>query len=166
MGKQLTESQVLQQLDIPDFRHITKDKVMEFASLLNSVEPEVAKKAIEQFPEFSRMALEALQEYKGVMEKTMDSNDASVKRCYNIYDEVVSALKACANRDDISFEERKYYIDRMMEIARLAHEQDGKNKQFNWRIIGGGAAAVALALSLGAGLLGVNSHFHFPGGKK
>ena len=57
MGKQLTERQVLEKLDIPDFRHITKDKVMEFASMLNKMEPDVAKKAIEQFPEFARMAL-------------------------------------------------------------------------------------------------------------
>jgi len=33
MSNQLTEREVLEQLNIPDFRHITKDKVMTCASV-------------------------------------------------------------------------------------------------------------------------------------
>ena len=110
MGKQLTERQVLERLDIPDFRHITKDKVMKFASMLDKMEPDVAKKAIEQFPEFAHMAFAALKEYHEVMDKTLDSNDKSTKRCYDVYDEVVSALKACLKQENLSFEEKEYYI--------------------------------------------------------
>jgi hypothetical protein len=71
MSNFLTERQVLNQLDIPDFRHITKDKVMSFASMLQNMEPEVAKKALGQFPEFAKMTLEILREYKGVLEKPL-----------------------------------------------------------------------------------------------
>lgn len=63
MSNQLTEREVLQQLNIPDFQHITKDKIMTFASMLQNMEPEVAKKALEQFPEFAKMALEVLKDY-------------------------------------------------------------------------------------------------------
>ena len=48
-SKVLSESQVLEKLDIPDFRHLSKDKIMTFFSMLPSMDPEVAKKAIEQF---------------------------------------------------------------------------------------------------------------------
>ena len=41
---------MLKQFDIPDFRHITKDKVMTFASMLQNMEPEVAKKSIRTIP--------------------------------------------------------------------------------------------------------------------
>ena len=58
MSKQLTEQQVLQALNIPDFRHLSKDKVISFASMLTDMEPEVAMKALEQFPEFAKTILE------------------------------------------------------------------------------------------------------------
>ena len=44
MGKTLTEIQVLDKMGIPDFRHMTKDKVMSFATMLPQMDPEVAKK--------------------------------------------------------------------------------------------------------------------------
>ena len=48
---------------------MTKDKVINFASMLQNMDPEVAKKAIEQFPEFAKMSLEAFKEYRTVLEK-------------------------------------------------------------------------------------------------
>ena len=49
MDRPYTEIQVLKKLDIPDFRHLTKDKVIAFATMIPGMEPEVAKKALEQF---------------------------------------------------------------------------------------------------------------------
>ncbi|WP_156951394.1 hypothetical protein [Lacrimispora aerotolerans] len=46
MSETITEQKVLNKLDIPDFRHMTKDKVMGFASMLPDMDPEVAKKAL------------------------------------------------------------------------------------------------------------------------
>ena len=45
MPKTLTEAQVLEKLNIPDFRHLSKDNVMSFASMIQNMDPEVAKKA-------------------------------------------------------------------------------------------------------------------------
>ena len=47
MSKQLTEAQVLEKLNITDFRHLSKDNVMSFASMIQDMDPEVAKKALE-----------------------------------------------------------------------------------------------------------------------
>lgn len=54
----MNEQKVLKKLDIPDFRHLTKDKVIKMASMLDKMDPEVAKKAIEQFPEFANTTKE------------------------------------------------------------------------------------------------------------
>lgn len=162
MNTQLTEKEVLQRLDIPDFRHMTKDKVMTFVSMLNSIEPDVAKKAIEQFPEFAHMVLEALQDFKGVMEKTMGANSISSKQCFDIYTEVISALKKCLERDDLPFEERKYYIEKMMEIARMAESKDSENKGFTWKTLGLYALAVVVVAGAGYSALGGNFNFNIP----
>lgn len=106
MGSLLTEQQMLNQLNIPDFRHITKDKVMTFASMLQNMEPEVAKKALEQFPEFAKMTLEVMREYKSVLDKALEDNTASVKQCYDIYNVVLETLKNCVEKNDLSFDEK------------------------------------------------------------
>lgn len=165
MNKQLNEGQVLKKLDIPDFRHITKDKVMSFASMLQDMEPEVAKKALEQFPEFAHMALEALNDYRGIIEKAQDSASASGKQCIELYNEVLQALKSCLAKDGLSFEEKKYYIEKMMEIAKMAEAKDTEGKQFNWKAICLGASVVIAIIGGCASLLGGDSGFHLPGKK-
>ena len=60
----LSEKKVLKKLGIPDFRHMTKDKVMSFATMLPYMDPEVAKKALEQFPSFKDLAGDMVTQYK------------------------------------------------------------------------------------------------------
>ena len=45
----MTEEKVLKKLGIDDFRHITKNKVIKMASMLDRVDPEVAKKLLSNF---------------------------------------------------------------------------------------------------------------------
>ena len=162
MSNPLTEVEVLKQLNIPDFRHITKDKVMSFASMLQNMRPEVAKKALEQFPGFAKIAYDVMKDYKGVMEKTLDESSASSKQCFEIYSEVTDALKNCLSKEDISFEEKKYYIDKMMEIAQMAESKDSENKGFNWKIVTLGAFAVIAVIGIGASILGGNTNIKLP----
>ena len=68
MKRMLTEQQVLKKMDIPDFRHVTKDKIITFASMLPNMDPEVAKKALEQFPDFAKTSLEVMKEYKALVQ--------------------------------------------------------------------------------------------------
>ena len=71
MGRSLTEAQVLKKLDIVDFRHLTKEKVMSMATMLDKMDPEVAKKALEQFPEFASTMRQILSEYKQSLDEGM-----------------------------------------------------------------------------------------------
>lgn len=166
MNNQLTEQQVLHQLNIPDFRHITKDKVMTFASMLQDMEPEVAKKALEQFPEFAKMTLEVMRDYKSVLEKALDDNSESSQKCYDIYNKVLDTLISCQDKEDLSFEQRKYYSDMMLEIAKMAERKDSENKKFTWNIVATGALAAGVVIGIGASLLGGNSNFKLPSPKK
>ena len=48
MNRILTEQNVLNKLGISDFRHMAKDKIVKFASMLPYMDPEVAEKALER----------------------------------------------------------------------------------------------------------------------
>ena len=89
----MSEAKVLKKLDIADFRHLTKDKVIKMASMLDKMDPEVAKKALEQFPEFANTTKEMLTEYKESLDKGLEPNNESVKAVYDTYNAVITSLQ-------------------------------------------------------------------------
>lgn len=130
MRTQLTEQKVLKKLGIPDFRHLTKAKVIDFASMLDRIDPEVAKKALEQFPEFAKTSREALTEYNELMEKGMQSNNESMKAVYREYHTVNEALLKLLDNEELTFDQRKYVIEQMKEIADKVDKKDSENKKW------------------------------------
>ena len=162
MSKKLSEKDVLKKLDIQDFRDITKDKVMGFVSILPNMDTEVAKKAIEQFPEFIKFSTEAFKDYRGVLEKTLKANEESSKACFDMYEKVLSILEKCSLKEDISFEEKKYYFDKMFEIIQMVEKKDSENKAFYQKVINAGATVLVAIVGIGAAAIGVKSDINLP----
>ena len=79
----MSEKKVLKKLGIPDFKHMTKDKVVKFASMLPYMDPEVAKVALEQFPVFKDLASDLVVQYKMVIDKVLDENRISQQAFYD-----------------------------------------------------------------------------------
>ncbi len=159
MSKMLTEAQVLEKLNIPDFRHLSKDNVMSFASMLQNRDPEVTKKALEQFPDFAKSTSDALKDFKAIMAKSFDDDKESANQCYILYNKVQTALEKCLDNENLSFEEKKYYIERMKEVAQLASAKDSEGKKFRWANIAAFSTIIVIALGLLATLLGGDIDF-------
>ena len=126
----MTEEKVLKKLDIVDFRHLTKDKVIKMASMLDKMDPEVAKKALEQFPEFANTTKEMLTEYKESLNKGLESNNESVKAVYNTYSAVIASLQKELENENLTFEQKRYIIEQMKDVAEKADTKDTENKRF------------------------------------
>lgn len=161
----MTELEVLQQLDIPDFRHMTKDKVVNFASMLSEMDPGVAEKALEQFPEFSKTVLELAKEYKATIEKSLDTNLESTKACYSVCNAVIESIQKQLDNSNLSFEERKYYIEQMKEIAQIASQKDSENKTFLWKVLGVAAGATVVLGGIVVSALGGKINLKLPNNK-
>lgn len=144
MSKMLTEQKVLKKLGIEDFRHLTKDKVVKMASMLDKMDPEVAKKAIEQFPNFSNTMKEILSEYKLTLDKALDSNDESVKSYYDSCDAIISVCQKELEKDNLTFEQRREIVDQMILVARMKGEKDSENKKFIATLAVAGLAAIGM----------------------
>ena len=110
----MSEAKVLKKLDIADFRHLTKDKVIKMASMLDKMDPEVAKKALEQFPEFANTTKEMLTEYKESLDKGLESNNESVKAVYDTYNAIITSLQKKLENENLTFEQKKYIIDKIV----------------------------------------------------
>ncbi len=154
----MNDKKVLEQLGIKDFRHITREKVVTMASTLDKLDPEIAKKALEQFPEFTKSMREVLVEYKNVIEKGIESNDAGMKAVYDECNIITEALKQLLENENLSFVEKKYVIERMRDMAQLLSEKDSENKKFILNVVGIITTAVAVVLTITGSVIGVNTH--------
>lgn len=126
----MSEAKVLKKLDIADFRHLTKDKVIKMASMLDKMDPEVAKKALEQFPEFANTNKEMLSEYKESLDKGLESNNESVKAVYDTYNAIIASLQKELENENLTFEQKKYIIEQMKDVAEKVDKKDTENKRF------------------------------------
>ena len=122
-------------------------------SLLDKMDPEVAKAAIEQFPNFANVAVETLRDFKEIINQAFADDSISAGRCYDIFDGLMHTLETQASQEDIPFEERKYYLEKMKEVAQMAASKDSEGKKLKY------AAVLTLA---GIGILvigGVAAYF-------
>lgn len=130
LSKTLTEQKVLKKLGIPDFRHMTKDKVVSFATMLPKMNPDVAKKALEQFPEFAASTKEIISYFKDTIDKGFNSNNDSVQNFYRTCDNIIATLEKQLEDGKLSFEEKNILIDKMISLAEMKSAKDTENKRF------------------------------------
>ena len=79
MSRQLSEKQVLEMLGIPDFRHLSKDRIMSFTSALPQMEPQVAIAALQQVPHFADTSLEIMRIYKETVSQMLAEDQENVQ---------------------------------------------------------------------------------------
>lgn len=159
---QLTEKQVLKKLDIPDFRHLSKDKIMTFFSMLPNMDPEVAKKALEQFPTYASTVKEIVSEYRGFLDKALADNAESVQSYYTICRSIFNTLSEMLEQDGLSIEEKKYIIEQVLEVESHMNKKDTENKKHQLKIIGWASLLIVAFIGGLAAVLGANSGVSLP----
>lgn len=163
MTKLMTEQEVLEKLNIKDFRHMSKDKVIAaFSSMLPNMSPEVALKVLDQFPSYSQTMTDVATQYKNILVNCVDSGSVSTKQSIIICQTVIDALKAQLDKDDISFEERKFYVEQMQQTARTVQEINSEHHSFLAKCIGYGLLALAFVGGGLAAALGGNMDLRAP----
>lgn len=157
MKRTLSEKRVLKKLGITDFRHMTKDKIVKFASMLPYMDPEVAKKALEQFPAFKDLAGDLVSQYRMIVDKALDDNKISQKAFYDACNNIILSLQKELESESINGDERERIEDKMITVAGMIGEKDSENKGFILKLVGGVLAFGSVLGLAAASLLGGNS---------
>lgn len=156
MNKTFTEEQVLKKLGIPDFRHMTKDKIVSFVSVLPYMDPEVAKKALDQFPDFKDLAVTMITEYKMTIENLISDNRSSQSAVYEICKSILDSLREELSADNLTQEDKSRIEDKMIEVAQIMAEKDSENKRFLVKVLIIASIAVSGIVGAAAAILGSN----------
>lgn len=152
----LTEQKVLNKLKIPDFRYMTKDKVVKFVGMMPHMDPSVAKEAIAKFPEFKDMALQMTEALKEMVDKAFKSANESQQYFYDACNKVLDSLDTELKDDEIDAAERDRIENKMIQIINLIGQKDTEHKLFIANIIKNAVMGIS-TLALGAiAVLGIS----------
>ena len=152
--KTMSEDDVKKALNITDFRSLSKDKIMEFVSIIPKVDKDVAISIINQFTNYADMAKDMV----GGMLKLCDNalQDAKVGRKDVVESNrvVLETLKEELNNGDLSIEDRKRITDDMLVVAEKIDAANDKHIEFlkdTLKKVGGTIAGVVI---VGVSILG------------
>lgn len=158
----LSEEEVKKRLGINDFRHLDKKTVVKFMSMIPDMDPEVAMKAIEQFPQLVNLALDYAKEFKANYEAGLKANDKSSQATLAIINSIVDALSKELQQEDRTEEERKEIRDQLMQLGQLTAQIHRDDQNFILKGLGM-FASIAGAVVLGAAaVLGANGNIELP----
>lgn len=150
-----SENAVKKALGITDFRHLSKDKVMQFASMLPYMNEKVALACISQFPNYADMAKAMVEQLDKNCEAVLQSNNQSQYQVIKSYQIVLESLSNQIKDGNPSSEYKRYINEKMIEVADKIKEADDANKNFLEKINRNKAAVAIFFGLLGAGILGV-----------
>ena len=110
----MSEEEVKQALDITDFRSLSKEKIMEFVSIIPKVDKEVAMSIINQFPNYSDMAKEMVGGMLTLCDNALQDASVGRKDVIESYKIVLETLRGELEDGTLTPEERKRITDDMI----------------------------------------------------
>ena len=113
----VSETAVKKALKIDNFRNLSKDKIMQFVSMIPYIDKEVAIAIINQFPEFVDFGKVVITNYNQMCEKILENGKESQKAVIYGYQTILDALSKRMDSEDITEEERKSITDDMITVA-------------------------------------------------
>lgn len=137
-----TEKQALSIMEKTDFKNLSKNDLLSYASKLNELRPEVAQQVLAQFPEVVKLIQSSMVECKenldkiiasdddstnqvyGILNKELDISDKSRKEYIVFVDKIRSDLSKCLDNPNLTPEQEKEIIDREMEIFQMVDKKD------------------------------------------
>jgi hypothetical protein len=141
------EKQILALMKRTDFKNLSKNDVLSYASKLNELRPEVAQQIIAQFPEFAKLIQSSLLEYKNILENIVMSDYASLNQVFGILNKEIDSasdsrkefieyayrvhtdLNNCLENPNLTTEQRKDILDRQMEIFHSVDKKDSEIRE-------------------------------------
>ena len=134
------------------FRHLSKDKVIKFASMVPNMQPEVAKKALEQFPNFASTSLDLMRDYKEIFEEAIADEREGAQVTYEMYRRIMDSDQKILE-NELSFEQEMLILDHMKAVADAVASFNRERSQDRLKLlaIAGSVATAAIAI-LGAAL--------------
>lgn len=155
MENKVTEQQLLHELNIPDWRHMSKDKLITFANNMQNLDPEVAKAAIAQFPKFSEMGIGIVDTLKDSLDNVIANDKEADARAYEINYAILNNLNERLHKRFLFPSERRELITAMVQVSNNIAQMQVHQKIMIGDVFKAVSAVAGLVVTTAGALLGV-----------
>lgn len=135
---------------------MSKDKLTTFISSLPYLDPEVAKAAINQFPNFSEFVKDMIKVMQENADKSINSDEKTSLASIDFLQQTRDALFLQLDSEELSENERLRILDGILELNKMTLELNKQRQNFllkNSAII---ATAIGTLALTAVSILGVN----------
>lgn len=152
-----SEEAVKKALKIDSFRNLTKDKVMEFTSMIPYMEKEVAIEIIKQFPVYVEFAESAIEKYTQLCKTILETNKEEYEQAVHAHQYVLETFAKQLEQENLTSEERRAFSEKMIEEAEKITELYLQQQKFHERVLKTIGGVVTLALGVTVTVLGLKA---------
>lgn len=150
----MSEDEVKKALNISDFRSLSKEKIMEFVSIIPKVDKEVAMSIINQFPNYVDMAKNMVGGMMHLCDEALQDAKIGRKDVIESYRMVLETLKEQLNDEKLTVEERNKITDDMIAVAEKIDTVNDKHQIFVKDILTKVGSVTLGVVVLGVAILG------------
>lgn len=126
----INEREALEKLGVNSFREIGKEKVLNLISMIPDMEPEVAMKVLEQFPQYVTLATKAIAEYKDNIKNSLESADARLEDVLRGRLMLIERLSKILEKESVTLEETREIASIIKEFCDANDEALEKHRSF------------------------------------
>lgn len=149
-----------------DGRNIKMKDMVGLFSTLNEMEPEVAMKVIDQFPELAKTSVAMAKQFCEISFDALKKNDESTKNTLMVLQRAIDAITETMKSELASEEDKKHYANLLLEIARLVVDVNKSNQQFLLKALSVSGKCIGGFLLITVAILGVGGNFKLPPSSK
>lgn len=136
---------------------MSKNKIVDFVSMIPKMDKEVALASINKFPNYVLMAKEMVKELTNNCNTLIDSATDTNRETFKGYMVILDSLNEQLKREDCSKEERKKINEQMMDIANKIAKAHALHNSLVESIVQTTGKVVIGACVVGGAILGVNA---------
>lgn len=143
------EKNVLDLMGRTDFKNLSKNDIISYASKLGELRPEVARDVLAQYPQFVELMRNSLVEYREEINKIIESDDASLEHYYSYVEkDQAESLKSreeyydflkrvqadyskCLDNPNITFEQMMEILKDEAKLVEIAAAKDKEIREHN-----------------------------------
>lgn len=152
----ISENEVKKALAIDKFSNISKEKIMEFVSLIPNMDKELAIAVVNQFPAYSEFAATVITVLKDMCDSALEKSEVSHLEAIAAYRKLLDDLGEMAKKENITMEERRFLTEQMIAVTDKISTKDTEYQKRISDILKCGTTIVGFAIVIGATILGVN----------
>jgi len=151
----LSADEVKKQLNITDFRSISKKQLIEFVSNIPNMEKETAIECIKQFPNFKDSAESIISQLYNLCDVVIKDDKEDHAKTIESYQKILDDLSILLKRRFLSEKKRRYIIEKMIEVADKLSELEKERRNFKRRILAFAGTAATFTIAISSAILGV-----------